>query len=145
MCPYVRRDGLFNPDARMVNDTGAFQAMTDSIFYNALAWSFNKESTYATNIANAINTWFINPDTLMTPHLNYSQLLRGPGEQQGSHTGVLDLKCMSKLVSGVLLLRQGQAPEWTSTLNDGLNTWVKQYIVWLTTNSLALEEKAAPK
>ena len=143
MCPYVRRDGLFNPDARMVNDTGAFQAMSDSVFYNALAWSFNKESVYANNIANAINTWFINPETNMTPHLNYAQLLRGPGEQKGSHTGVLDLKCMSKLVSGVLLLRQGQAPEWTATLDDGLNAWVKEYITWLTTNSLALEEKAA--
>ncbi|CCO33991.1 hypothetical protein BN14_08082 [Rhizoctonia solani AG-1 IB] len=57
-CPYVRRDGQFNPDARMVNDTGAFQAMTDSIFYNALAWSFTKDSTYSGNIANAINTCY---------------------------------------------------------------------------------------
>ncbi|KAF8601426.1 chondroitin AC/alginate lyase [Ceratobasidium sp. AG-I] len=144
MCTYVRRDGLFNPDARMVNDTGAFQAMTDSIFYNALAWSFNKDATYSTNIATAVNTWFINPDTLMNPNLIYAQLLRGPGVQEGSHTGILDLKCMSKLASGVLLLRKGQSAEWTSALDDGLNAWSKQYITWLTTDKMALEEKAAP-
>ncbi|KAG9100714.1 hypothetical protein FS749_013403 [Ceratobasidium sp. UAMH 11750] len=143
MCPYVRRDGEFNPDARMVNDTGAFQALSDSIFYNALAWSYTKDSKYSTNIANQINTWFLDPDKLMTPNLNYAQLLRGPGVQEGSHTGVLDLKGMAKLTSGVLTLRKGQAAEWTQTLDDGLNAWVKEYIVWLTTNSMALEEKAA--
>lgn len=143
MCTYVRRDGEFNPDARMVNDTGAFQAMSDSIFYNALAWSFTKDATYSTNIATAINTWFINPDTLMNPQLTYAQLLRGPGVQEGSHTGVLDLKCMSKLVSGILVMRKGQAAEWTSDLDNGLNAWVKQYITWLTTDKMALEEKAA--
>lgn len=145
MCTYVRRDGEFNPDARMVNDTGAFQAMSDSIFYNALAWSFTKDATYSTNIATAINTWFINPDTLMNPQLTYAQLLRGPGVQEGSHTGVLDLKCMSKLVSGILVMRKGQAAEWTSDLDNGLNAWVKQYITWLTTDKMALEEKAATK
>ncbi|CEL56856.1 hypothetical protein RSOLAG1IB_08134 [Rhizoctonia solani AG-1 IB] len=142
-CPYIRRDGQFNPDARMVNDTGAFQAMTDSIFYNALAWSFTKDSTYSGNIANAINTWFLAPDTYMNPNLNYSQLLRGPGEQKGSQTGVLDLKCMSKLTSGVLLLRKGQAPEWTQELDNGLNDWARRYIVWLMTHELALGERSA--
>ena len=129
----------------MVNDTGAFQAMTDSIFYNALAWSFTKDSTYSGNIANAINTWFLASDTYMNPNLNYSQLLRGPGEQKGNQTGVLDLKCMSKLTSGVLVMRKGQAPEWTQTLDDGLNAWAKRYIVWLTTHELALGERSATK
>ncbi|CAE6452121.1 unnamed protein product [Rhizoctonia solani] len=143
-CPYVRRDGIFNPDVRMVNDTGAFQAMSDTIFYSALAWSFTKDRVYTKNIASAINTWFLAPETLMNPNVNYGQLLRGPGEQKGSHTGVLDMKCMTKLTSAVLLLRKAKAPEWTQALDDGLNAWVKQYIVWLTTNALALEEKAAP-
>ncbi|CAE7221817.1 unnamed protein product [Rhizoctonia solani] len=143
-CPYVRRDGEFNPDVRMVNDTGAFQAMADSIFYNALAWSFTKDRGYSRNIANAINTWFLAPDTLMNPSLNYSQLLRGPGEQTGTHTGILDLKCMSKLTSGILVLRKGKAPEWTQALDDGLNAWAKQYISWLTTSQMGLEEKVSP-
>ncbi|CAE6458960.1 unnamed protein product [Rhizoctonia solani] len=142
-CPYVRRDGQFNPDARMVNDTGSFQAMTDSIFYNSLVWSFTKDPSFSRSIANAIYTWFIDPSTSMNPNLNFAQLLRGPGEQKGSHTGILDLKCMSKLTSGVLLLREGQAPEWNKTMDDGLNAWVKQYLVWLTTSEIALGERNA--
>ncbi|KAG8714704.1 hypothetical protein FRC09_017342 [Ceratobasidium sp. 395] len=143
MCEYVRRDGEFNPDARMVNDTGAFQALSDSVFYNSLAWSYTKDSKYSNNIASQLYTWFLNPDTLMNPNLIYSQLLRGPGVQEGSHTGILDLKGMAKITSGVLTLRKGQAAEWTQVLDDGLNAWVKQYITWLTTDKMALEEKAA--
>jgi hypothetical protein len=129
----------------MINDTGAFSAMSDSVLYNSLAWSFTRRSSYASAIVSAISTWFLDPSTMMNPHLDYSQLLRGPGEQKGSSVGVLDLKCMSKVVSGVLVLRRGGAPEWTTALDDGLNEWVKEYIVWLTTSPLALAEKAAAK
>ncbi|KAG8936109.1 hypothetical protein FRC03_011176 [Tulasnella sp. 419] len=144
-CNYVRRDGLFNPDVRMVNDTGAFQAMSDAVFYNTMAWRITKDSKYSANAANFISTWFINPDTYMTPHLDYAQTLRGPtdGTPKGSHTGVLDLKGMAKVASGILVLRAGGAAEWTSDLDTKMNQWCTQYIQWLTTSPLALEEKAA--
>jgi len=29
---------MFNPDFRTVNNTGAFNALADAVFYNALAW-----------------------------------------------------------------------------------------------------------
>ena len=47
-CPYVARDGQFNPDARLVNDVGAFQDLSEAVFYNAIAWTFNttKKSDY---------------------------------------------------------------------------------------------------
>ncbi|QRW05956.1 chondroitin AC/alginate lyase [Ceratobasidium sp. AG-Ba] len=142
-CPYVNRDGQFNPDVRQVNDTGHFQAMSDSVFFNAMAWVITGDNTFASNAANEIKTWFIDPATSMNPNLNYAQLERGPGEQVGQHTGILDLKCMTKLVSGVLMMRNGSAPAWTSDLDTGLNTWVNQYIQWLDTAKLSQDEKAS--
>ncbi|CAE6405612.1 unnamed protein product [Rhizoctonia solani] len=142
-CEYITRDGLFNPDVRQVNDTGMFQAMSDSVFFNSMAWVITGDDTYASNAANEIKTWFVDPTTSMNPNLNYAQVKRGPGNQIGQHTGVLDLKCMSKLVSGVLMLRNGSSSAWTSDINSGLNAWVTSYIGWLTTNKLALQEKAA--
>ncbi|KAI9450085.1 chondroitin AC/alginate lyase [Lactarius psammicola] len=142
-CPYVSRDGEFNPDYRTVNNTGAFSAMSDAVFYNALAWAINGSSIYATNVASLINTWFLAPDTYMNPNLNYAQVIRGPGANIGTHTGVLDLKCMAKVVSAVLVLREGKAPEWTETIDSGLVKWTTTYIGWLTSNKIALEEAAA--
>lgn len=37
----------------------------------------------------AIETWFLDPDTKMNPNLNYSQVIRGPWNWNGSHEGVL--------------------------------------------------------
>jgi hypothetical protein len=119
--------------------------MSDSVFFNAMAWVITNDNAYASNAATEIKTWFIDSATVMTPNLNYAQLKRGPGTQIGQHTGVLDLKCMSKLVSGVLMMRNGSAPAWTNDLDSGLNAWVTQYIQWLTTADLALQEKAATK
>ncbi|KAH9046601.1 chondroitin AC/alginate lyase [Lactarius hengduanensis] len=144
-CPYVPRDGEFNPDFRTVNNTGAFTAMSDAIFSNALAWAVNGSSVYSANVANWINTWFLAPDTYMNPNLNYAQVVRGPGANTGTHTGVLDLKCMTKVVNAVLVLRAGKAPEWTDTIDTGLVNWTTTYIGWLTSNKIALEEAAFSK
>ena len=144
-CPYITLDGQFNPDARTVNNTGAFSAMSDAVFYNAMAWVINGSSVYAENVANWINTWFLASDTYMNPNLNYAQVIRGPGANTGTHTGVLDLKCMVKIVNAVLILRGGNASEWTETIDSGLVNWTTAYIGWLTTNKLALEEAASTK
>ncbi|KAI0363966.1 chondroitin AC/alginate lyase [Pilatotrama ljubarskyi] len=142
-CPYITKDGQFNPDGRLINDVGAFQDLSDAVLYNALAWAIQGDAQYSSNVAKFIQTWFIDPDTAMNPNLNYAQMKRGPDGQVGEHTGVLDLKCMSKLVSGVLVLREGKAAEWTSDLDAQLTNWTTSYINWLTTAKIALEEEAA--
>ena len=75
---------MFNPDFRTVNNTGAFNALADAVFYNALAWAINGSSQYATNVASWINTWSLANNT-----------------------------CMAKIVSSVLVLRGGNASPWT--------------------------------
>ena len=52
---------------------------------------------------------------------------------------------MTKIVSSVLLLREGKAAEWTTAVDTGLTTWATSYIQWLTTTTIALEEKKATK
>jgi hypothetical protein len=88
-CKYVQRDGLFNPDVRLVNDTGDFQTMSDAILYNTLAWVINGSDGHMNNAVHYIDTWFINPDTYMYPNLDFAQGRRGVGGNNGSHTGVL--------------------------------------------------------
>ncbi|KAF9503545.1 hypothetical protein BS47DRAFT_1402298 [Hydnum rufescens UP504] len=142
-CKYVTRDGQFNPDQHLVNNTGAFYAMSDAIFYNTIAWRLTGFSNYSASAARLINTWFVDPATSMNPNLNYAQLLRGPGVQVGQHTGVLDLKCMTKIASAVLTLRLGASPEWTTQIDQGFTQWVSQYIVWMTNSTLAYQERTS--
>lgn len=88
-CPYYQRDGMFNPDRLLVNDTGNWNAMADAVFYNSMAWLINGSDVYENNVVNFISTWFLNPDTFMQPNLEYAQMDRGPDGQVGAHTGLL--------------------------------------------------------
>lgn len=56
-----------------------------------------------------------------------------------------DLKCFTKVVTGLLILRKGSSPDWTSTMDTAMTTWSNEYIQWLETASIALEEEAALK
>ncbi|KAF5314977.1 hypothetical protein D9619_007552 [Psilocybe cf. subviscida] len=149
-CPYVNRDGQFNPDGRLVNNVGDFQSMAEATLYNAVAWSFNEtwvsgtlKTQLETNAVKFIRTWFLDPDTAMKPNLNYAQMKRGPGIQVGSHTGVLDLKAMSKITSAILLLRSGKSALWTPQLDAQMVAWTQAYIGWLESAAIAIEEKEA--
>ncbi|KAL4076768.1 alginate lyase-domain-containing protein [Scleroderma yunnanense] len=143
-CPYYLRDGLFNPDVRMINNTGHFNAMADAVWMNSLAWAMTRIDRYAKNVATFLDVWFVQNSTAMNPNLVYSQMRRGPGRGQlGAHTGELDLKCMAKIANAILILRNGKSIYWTDELDQGMINWCLRFIEWFTTYWIALEEAVA--
>lgn len=90
-CPYETRDGLFNPDGRLINDVGAFSDLADAVLYNSISHTFQDQPTsiYSQNVVNFLKVWFLNKNTRMNPNLNYAQMNRGPDGQFGDHTGIL--------------------------------------------------------
>lgn len=143
-CNYVQRDGQFNPDRSLVNDTGAFAVLSNAVFYNVLAYRITGNDDYAAKASRFIDVWFVNNDTYMNPNLNYAQVIRGAnGGKMGAHTGVLDLHCMTKVVSAIIVMRAMGASAWTASLDTAMNAWATKYLDWLLTSPIALEEKAA--
>lgn len=55
-CPYYTRDGEFNPDRLLVNDTGHFGALSDAVLYNAIAWAIEGKpsSVYSQTVGMSI-------------------------------------------------------------------------------------------
>ncbi|KAF8910568.1 alginate lyase-domain-containing protein [Gymnopilus junonius] len=144
-CPYKSHDGQFNPDVRLVNNVGDFQDLSEAVYYSTVAWVIgNKVNTsFETNAVQSIRTWFLDPDTKMNPNLNYGQIIRGPNSKGGDHTGVLDLKGMTKIVNAILILRKAGSTAWTTDLDNQMTAWTKEYINWLTTADIAVQERDA--
>ncbi|KAH8824435.1 chondroitin AC/alginate lyase [Flagelloscypha sp. PMI_526] len=145
-CPYHQQDGQFNPDylTAKVNNSGAINALADAVMYNSLAWTLTNTSKYAETATSFIKTWFLDPDTHMNPNLNYAQMNRGPDGQKGARTGILDMRGICKILSGILILRKTKSTAWTSDIDTQMRNWTTTYIGWLTTADLPLQEKAAP-
>lgn len=52
---------------------------------------------------------------------------------------------MTKIVSGILILRKGKSSDWTADLDSQMTAWTKEYISWLETAIISLEEGRADK
>jgi hypothetical protein len=56
-----------------------------------------------------------------------------------------DFKKMAKIVSGILILRNGSSPEWTNDLDAKMNNWTTNYISWIVGSPIAYGEWTADK
>jgi hypothetical protein len=60
-------------------------------------------------------------------------------------TTLSDLKCIAKVVSGILILRKGKSAAWTTDIDNAMNAWVGQYVGWLENTDIAIQEALATK
>lgn len=81
----------------------------------------------------------------MNPNLNYAQVVRGPGQQEGDREGVLDLEVISKIVGGVEVMRRSGSKEWEQETDEGVVRWAGEMVEWLVTAGQALGERDATK
>ena len=138
--PFVRRDGVVNPETRTDHDGLRFLAMTDAVEALALAWYFTGEPRYATGAARFLRTWFIDPATRMNPHLRYAQGI--PGISAGRGIGIIDLRHMPRLLDAIRILEPSDF--LTKDESASLMRWAREYLQWLTESENGSQERAEP-
>lgn len=145
LCTYVVRDGQLNPDVRTIPGVQDVVDVTQTIVFNALAWVFTGSASYAQNVADVAQGFFLDTHHGVSPSINYGQLIRGPGTQVGQYLGVLDFRGMVKVVNGIQVLRLGKASAWTPALESAMVSWTSHYVNWLETSALGQKAASAPK
>lgn len=144
-CEFYQRDGEFNPAADLVKDHEAYDNLTDYVYLATIAAVGTGNAELIARVDLAVRTWFVNTSSRMNPSLQYSQVRGGPNSTEGSESGVLDGKGLTKLVSAVQLLRTVGSPQWKKETDDGLMEWSKGMAEWLTTSELGQAEREAAK
>ena len=146
--PYVFRDGERIPGTRLYEpasdsfDRTRLQRLFDDTTVLALAWKATGKPEYATHAAALIRSWFIDPDTRMNPHLRYSQPRSQKLNDEGSKSGLIEMKDLYYLLDAVRLVEQAGAladPEKAS-----LRSWLAEYLDWLQTADQGQQERATP-
>lgn len=125
--PYVRRDGVVNPEARADSDSPRFGQMVQAVETLALASWFEGDPRYARRAAQLLRTWFLDERTRMNPHLQYAQGI--PGVVAGRGIGIIDTRDMARVVDAVGLL--GYTPAWTVDDQRAMVAWCRDYLRWL--------------
>ncbi|HEY0997863.1 MAG TPA: alginate lyase family protein [Gemmatimonadaceae bacterium] len=137
--PFIRRDGVVNPENRLDTDWARLGRMQDAVEVLALAWWFTGDTTYASRAARLLRAWYLDPATRMNPNLRYAQSI--PGVSEGRGIGIIDTRGFANVIDAVGLL--ASAPSWTGADQRGLEAWMREYLRWLTTSRQGLEERDA--
>ena len=134
--PYIRKDGKVNPESRTGNDHLAMSATCRAVETLGLAFWFTGQERYAAKAAALARTWFLQPATRMTPHLQYAQAI--PGITPGRGIGLIDARHFINLQDGLALLAGSSS--WTAADQSAMQTWLGAYYQWLRTSANGQDE-----
>jgi len=137
--PYIRNDGVRNPDVKNYKDHDNLSKMCDAVLDASAAYYFSSEEKYADHAATLIRVWFLDEATTMNPNMKYAQAVLGRNDGRGS--GVLDARDLKKIVDAVGLLEGSQS--WKKEDLDGLKSWMTKYFHWLTESKNGKDERDA--
>ncbi len=146
--PYLPRDGRRVPGTRLHEpgseryDRSRLQLLFDDTTALALAAEVEGREDFAAHAARLIETWFVAPETAMTPHLRYAQVRLGWNRNEGTGTGVIELKDLYYMLDAARLLEARGALSPASA--EGLRDWLARYLGWLEASPQGARERGSP-
>jgi len=137
--PYVRRDGVRNPEIYKITDRSNLGKLDHATRILSMAWYFTDDEKYAAKAGSLLRTWFLDDTTSMNPHLNYGQAI--PGINDGRGIGIIETVSLTGIADAAGLLSTSKS--WTTADQRGLKQWYNDYLAWMLTSKNGLEEHAA--
>lgn len=134
--PYIRRDGEVNSERDKL-DRLQLGGMINGVRRLSLAWFFSGKDDYAEKAAELLRVWFLNPETLMNPHLNYGQAI--PGRTEGRFIGIIDARQLHILVDAIALIETLDVLDEAEINN--IRAWFEEYFTWLTESQFGISEE----
>jgi hypothetical protein len=143
--PYVFRDGERIPGTRLYEpesdryDRTRLQRMFDDTTAMALAWLATGAGRYAGHAARLVRTWFLDPETRMTPHLRYAQVRSSGPDDVGAKSGVIEMKDLYYFLDAVRILER--ADSLSQEEREAFRAWLTEYLDWLLTSEQGTQER----
>jgi hypothetical protein len=137
--PYVRRDGVVNPEVAKITDDEYLSKVIKSVATLSLAYFYSGNESYAAHAAQLVRAWFLEPATKMNPNLDFAQAV--PGRNDGRGAGIIDTHLLPELLDGIGLIRTSAA--WREEDQQGMAEWCTDYLRWLIESKNGMAEARA--
>ncbi|WP_417187367.1 alginate lyase family protein [Bacteroides sp.] len=135
--PYIRKDGLINPERENYSDQSSLSELIGAVHALGLAYYFTNDNRYVNHAEKLISVFFIEPATRMNPNLKYGQFI--PGICEGRGIGIIETAGLVSMLEGVALLSESK--EWSGELGEKLQLWIREYLNWLKTHPYGIFER----
>jgi hypothetical protein len=136
--PYIQKDGLTNPQ-NFVAHRLAMIRFSRIIGALASAYKITGDKKYVKQALWHLKAWFISPETLMNPNLQYAQAIKGVATGRG--IGIIDTIQLMEVVQGLEAMED--SPLVDKPTLTGIKNWFSQYLTWLTTHQYGKDEMNA--
>jgi hypothetical protein len=137
--PYIRKDGVVNPETKNISDDENFGNLVKAVGSLTLGYYITNETKYSDKAAQLLRVWFLDEKTKMNPNLNYSQFI--PGKSEGRGTGIIDTHWFALIVDDISLLETSKS--WTNEDDSNFKLWLNQYLDWLINSKNGKDESNA--
>jgi hypothetical protein len=137
--PYIRRDGVTNPEHNSVGDRVRLGRLMGDVRTLALAYFVSENEEYAARAVVHLRIWFLDTATRMNHHLKYAQSIKGVIEGRG--IGIIDTYGFRDLIDAMQVLKGSKY--WTEAVDKGMKEWFTAYLKWLLESTNGNEESAA--
>ncbi|HKK73480.1 MAG TPA: alginate lyase family protein [Saprospiraceae bacterium] len=134
--PYIRRDGQTNPDNFTAHRI-AMRNLSRWVATLVAAYKITGDEKYANHALKHLKAWFTDPATLMNPSLLYAQAIKG--RVTGRGIGIIDTIHLIEVAKSIQVLQDLGYLKREDF--NGLQTWFKQFVSWLTTHPFGIDER----
>ena len=131
--PYIRRDGEINPETK---DPITHSAVCSKVFELSLAAYYYDDHRFSEKAVKMIKDWHTDPETYMTPHLEYGQSI--PGRCTGRGIGLIDFAQSYQLFNGIRILEFLGAIDADTLAKT--KQWYVDFINWMLTSEKGVDE-----
>lgn len=136
--PYVRRDGCTNPD-NFVQHRHAMIRFSRIVGNLTSAYLLTGNKDYVAPALAHVRAWFIDDSTRMNPNLLYAQAIKGVATGRG--IGIIDTIHLIEVVQSLMRIREaGLVPQ---DVDEGVSSWLTEYVEWLMTHPYGEKEMNA--
>ena len=136
--PYIQTDGMTNPD-NFVAHRHAMIRFSKIIGALASAYKLTGDEKYVKHAITHLKAWFIDPETLMNPNLQFAQAIKGRFTGRG--IGIIDTIQLMEVAQGILVMQGAKAMD--KRLSENFKGWFSKYLTWLTTHQYGKDEMNA--
>jgi len=134
--PYINRDGESNP-ANFIAHRKAMIRLSEIIGALASAYKITGDPKYVRQAIIHLRAWFIDPETLMNPNLQFAQAVKG--KFTGRNYGIIDSIHLMEVAQGLIVMED--CPAMDAGTTEGVKKWFAAYTSWLLTSKPGIQEK----
>jgi hypothetical protein len=137
--PYIRKDGVRNPEIDKITDHRAIDGLVANTQTLGLAYYFSGDERYAEKAASLLRAFYLDPATRMNPNLEYAQFI--PGINTGRGIGLIETRGFTRVVDAIGLIAGSRA--WRAEDDRGVREWFTAFLTWMQESGNGRDEAAA--